>query len=101
MSTVVKVHLQKFWILLLRWSVSTAAKVHLQKFWILLLHWSVSLAAKVHLQKFWILLPHWGDVFDAWNGVLSDHMAFRWPLNGPGMAFWGILANERVKKDFP
>ena len=61
----------------------------------------VSTAAKVHLQKFWILLPHWSDVFDAWNGVLSDHMAFRWPLNGPGMAFWGILANERVKKDFP
>ena len=82
-STAGKVHVQKFWIPLLHWSVSTAAKVHLQKFWILLLHWSVSTAAKVHLQKFWTLLLHWNDVLNEQNsfcmlrnGILGSNRTF-------------------------
>ena len=96
--------LQKSWTNSVNASVvSTAAKVHLQKFWIVLLHWSVSPAAKVHLQKFWIVLLHWSEAFDEqtpfcrlrkgifdadrafcqlWNGAFDDHMAFCWPWNG-------------------
>ena len=81
--------------------ISTAGKVHLQKFWIPLLHWSVSTAAKVHLQKFWTLLLHWNDVLNEQKKIvlhasewyfrlqqnvllvlkrcLDAHMAFRWP----------------------
>ena len=76
--------LQKSWTNSVNASVvSTAAKVHLQKFWIVLLHWSEAFDEQTpfcSLRK---------GIFDAdgafcqlWNGAFDDHMAFCWPWNG-------------------
>ena len=94
--------LQKSWTNSVNASVvSTAAKVHLQKFWIVVLHWNEALDEQTpfcRLRK---------GIFDAdrafcqlWNGAFDDHMAFCWPWNGvlgasagfasPGTTFWAL-----------
>ena len=90
--------------------VSTAAKVHLQKFWIVLLHWSEAFDEQTpfcRLRK---------GIFDAdrafcqlWNGAFDDHMAFCWPWNGvlgPRQVLlalerrFGHLGQPKMKKKF-
>ena len=98
--------LQKSWTNSVNASVvSTAAKVHLQKFWIVVLHWNEALDEQTpfcRLRK---------GIVDADKAFASSGMALSttiWCFAGPGMAFWAprqvLLALERRswrwKEDF-
>ena len=76
--------------------VSTAVKAHLQKFWIVLLHRSDAFDEQMPFCR------HQNGIFEAsraicwpWNGAFGDHTAFRWPWSGVLGALEGLLALER------
>ena len=62
--------------------VSIEVKVHLQKFWIVLLHWSDAFDEQTAFCRLWncIFDANWAFCW-LWNGIFGSHMAFRWPWN--------------------
>ena len=63
--------------------VSTAAKLHLQKFWVVLMHWSEAFDEQTPFCRLRKNMVDANRAFcQLWNGAFDDHMAFCWPWNG-------------------